>query len=45
MFTKEYITQFQVLTPFSFFKYPFYKILLKQKENSLTPVEMYGKYP
>lgn len=45
MFTKEYITQFQVHIPFSFFKYPFYKLLLTQNENSHTPVGMYGKYP
>lgn len=45
MFTKEYILKFQVRVPFSFFRSPFYKILLKQKDNSLIPVGMYGKYP
>lgn len=28
-----------------FFKYPSFKILLKQKETSLTPLGVYGKYP
>lgn len=45
MFTKECITQFQVRIPFSFFKYPFYKLLMTQNENSHTPLGMYGKYP
>lgn len=45
VFTKEYITQFQVCIPFAFFICSFYKMLLTLNENSNSTVGMYDKYP